>query len=51
MVVMAVMVDPDDHGADGEHGREDEENPGDDHHPGRGQVDPGGLDWLVRHRR
>jgi hypothetical protein len=50
MAVVAVIVEPDDHGTGEEDGGEDENDPGNDHHPRCGHIEPGGLDSLVRWR-
>jgi hypothetical protein len=47
VVVTAVMVEPDDHGAGEKDGGEDENDPGNDHYPRCGHIEPGGLDSLV----
>jgi hypothetical protein len=48
VIVVAVVVVPEDYGAGKEYDRQDENDPGDNHHPRCGRVEPG---WLGPWRR
>jgi len=47
VMVIAVMVEPDDHGTYEEDGRQDEDDPGDDHHPRRRHIKARWLHSVV----